>query len=344
MSKRKKPATRDYSFVLWAGYYALGISVLLSLLFTTFALHISTNGRLLLLLLVAAPLAGALSLQLFRPAYRYRTLAVAACLTIATIIYWFCADDSGFDSQSWIIQKASAIQAFFFVVGTLGVIMTEIGMYFASIKKQPHPPWIMKARDILFPRFSEINYLTLYWCAVLVLVTIPGLLSEFLHSDIRALLMAGVATYLAVRMLTNHVFAYEAKTWITALFYGLLSLLSGISLISQLDAQHWSGSVLHQLNLVITSAFLVVSAVRFITTGVIFRMKSRKYKKLLAERFSDDQFSWKSFLLIMTAGLIALAILESYYTAPEVLILLSYAYTMALHRLMYALKRLSQAH
>jgi hypothetical protein len=196
------------------------------------------------------------------------------------------------------------------------------------VRPHAHSSWIIAARNVLFRPFSEIDYLTLYWCTLLVLLTSPELMS-----DIRIVLMAVAATAVAVRMLTRHVFGEETKRLIAFAYYGLLSALSVVSLIGQLETKHWDGSYAHQFNIVFTSVLLAVFALRFIVTSVIFRTGKRKYERLVTERFSDVQYSWKSFLVIMVGGLIILGVLGDYYTAAPTLVLLSYGYTTIVHRL-----------
>jgi hypothetical protein len=350
MSKRNKQAKSW--LMLQIGYIFAGATTLLSLVFvanfpdpssSNSAVSMMTYGLTAqpsLLLTVIFPLAASIVLALLLR-HRHVPFAVIALLWLAAVGYWFSIDnvfhDMVMNQQDTLQNIAASLQAGFFIIAPMVIAIVGISAYFTSINRaysQPHPAWLIQARNLLFPRFSEINYLTLMLCMAVMIMSNPSQLTDAIAEDPRVLFILVPAIYISIRMLTRHIFSHEAKTWITFTYYGFLSFLSGISLDSQQEGSQGVAAI-HGLNAVITIVILVVCIIRFLTTAIVFRIGSRKYEKLLNERFSDEQYSWRDFVFIAFVGLVTSAIVGDHYEAAATVLLLSFAYTNLAHSIVF---------
>lgn len=192
--------------------------------------------------------------------------------------------------------------------------------------------WLLRARNLLFPAFDEINYTILFWCTFVLLLFDPTPLIEALDEDARMFIFIGAAIYLLVRVLGRGKLGSEAKIWIVALYYGFLAWLSCSSVLLQFEQPPLIGP-LQLVNFAVAIVVLVVSAIRLLTTLIIFRLNNPTYERLLTDRFRDRQGSWLEFCLVLAAATVAVWVAQFQSTAGETVLLLSYAYTAALHGL-----------
>ncbi|WP_133805928.1 hypothetical protein [Kribbella caucasensis] len=298
-------------------------------------------GNLLLVALTVVPLAIAIVLDL--RSNRARLKPFVLTLTLAAIIGYSYAiavfGDTGIYDQNLPEDIASVLQpVFFWIISPLYILVTvgsSLGALARLSRRDQHPGWVVKLRDTLFPRFSEINYVILFCCTALLLILEPTLLEEALGTDLRVLIFIGVSIYLFIRMLTKSKFGHDAKMWISFLYYAFLGWLSFASILTQLEHQDIGSNVLHQLNLVLMIAMLVVSITRFVTAAIIFRIDDGRIGKVMTERFSDVQHDWTEFLFVGASVVMAMFYLRSHYGGSETLLLLTFAYATFMHAVIF---------
>jgi uncharacterized membrane protein len=199
---------------------------------------------------------------------------------------------------------------------------------------------VWQLRNYFFPQISEINYAILFACTAMIVALNPQTTLEEAKADARVLVIVGASIYLFIRMLFRSRLGHEAKLWSTMLYYYcLLGFLSFFALGSQLDAGIPGHGPFHTLNIVITVAVMILSAIRFLAAAVIFRMDDGQIGKIMTDQFSDHQYKLVEFVVMIAAVVGILLLLRGSYDANETLLLLTFTYATVVYEVVF--KRLT---
>jgi hypothetical protein len=293
----------------------------------------------LLPLLTLLPLGASLALTIFPRLRSLRIFAIPlVTLSICGYIYALIVfEDTGVESQPLIEDLASVLQpVFFFIVAPIYAFLNASDT-FNRIKLPSHKldqrerGWLLKVRDYIFPSISEINYAIFFVAVVLVVWQNPAPILELIFEDIRSVIFVGMSIYLFIYMLTPRKLSHDNKMWTMFIYNALIGGVSAVALVGQLEAGVAGEGLIHQANLFITIVVLIVSGIRFLAAGVIFRMDDGSNGKVMADRFSNHQHKLTEFAMVILLVGGIMWFLRQFYEPNEVLLLLTFAYASTIY-------------
>lgn len=297
------------------------------------------GGNPLALILTLAPLVGLLGLGAFRLRDDQKR-AIRIALAFTTMVgYWYGTGTVFGDApeaETNIELAAVGMQLFFFIlVAPMAIFTDMLGIKLAHPASSLNAArsWERKIRDYIFPNINELHYATLFWCTLLMISVVPEWRMALFSGDLRFMALFGIALYLFIRSLSNKKFGKDTKSMVVSMHYSLLSFLTIMSIIHQIETKSFANGVWNNILFLFTVAVLIFSILRFFMVIGIAKAGQKRNIRFITERFSDFQHAWPNFLFVFSTSFLILTILYEVYDSNETVLLLTYAYTIAAYNL-----------
>ncbi len=186
---------------------------------------------------------------------------------------------------------------------------------------------ILKVFDILFPSVSELSF-TLTAAIVSTVVILNKSISDAIYklilADLRTLFIPAIILVLFILMLQKRKLSEFTKMGACLLYFGLFAILAFNALNHQKFISN--PTPIEHINYLLTLTVLTLSVVRGVITYIVYEIDSPNINKLVTQNFSDIQYRWLSFLLVITIAIISVLIIRDHYDDLATIVVLSYTY------------------